>query len=215
MWLDNLQWEEPLPIRFQHEWNQQHQTNPQLSQIKINRSVICSNASASWILRQHWTSLRSLYLNVLHRCQQEDVLWTSGSTSKVAQLKQLTIRRLELCAATQLSNLYNKAIHALNLTANDSFLWTGSSIVLAWMQSTPNKWKTFVGNRIALIQNETASATWRHVPTHSNPADLISRGIEPTTLSKATLWWKGTQWLTKEPPGWPTTEVNSPTETWK
>jgi len=53
MWQDNLQWDEPLPIRFQHEWNQQHQTNPQLSQIKINRSVICSNASASWILRQH------------------------------------------------------------------------------------------------------------------------------------------------------------------
>ena len=51
----------------------------------------------------------------------------------------------------------------------------------------PNKWKLFVGNRVTLIQEETASASWRHVPSQSNPADLISRGIEPTTLSTSTL----------------------------
>jgi hypothetical protein len=52
-----------------------------------------------------------------------------------------------------------------------------------------------VGNRVATIQEETASATWRHVPSQSNPANLISRGVEPKTLSKSTLWWKGPQWL--------------------
>ena len=52
-----------------------------------------------------------------------------------------------------------------------------------------------VGNRVANIQEETASVSWRHMPSQSNPADLISRGIEPTTLSKSTLWWKEPQWL--------------------
>jgi len=28
------------------------------------------------------------------------------------------------------------------------------------------------------------------MPFQSNPADLISRGIEPTILSTSTLWWK-------------------------
>jgi hypothetical protein len=50
------------------------------------------------------------------------------------------------------------------------------------------------------------------VPTQSNPADLISTGVEPTTLSTFTLWWKRPQWLTQKPSSWPTTEFNTPTE---
>jgi len=128
----------------------------------------------------------------------------------VVPLKQLTIPRLEFCAATLLSKLYKKAIGALNITINKSHLWTDSSIALTWIRGPSNKWKTFVGNRVALIQEETASALWRHVPSQSNPADLISRGIEPTTLSTSTLWWKGPQWLSQEPSSWPTTEINTP-----
>jgi hypothetical protein len=130
----------------------------------------------------------------------------------VAPLKQLTIPRLELSAATLLAKLYKKAIRALNTTINESYLWTDSSIVLTWIQGPSNKWKTFVGNRVAVVQEETASATWRHVPIQSNFADLISRGVEPTTLATSTLWWKGPQWLTQEPSSWPTTEFNTPTE---
>jgi len=190
LWQDKLQWDEVLPAHLQQEWNQLLQTIPKLSQPKINRKVICSNAVN---IQLHGFSdsserpygaclyMRSTDSNNKTYCE------LLCSTSKVAPLKQLTIPRLELCAATLLSKLYKKAIGAVNLTINESYLWTDSSIVLTWIQGPPNKWKTFVGNRVTLNQEETASASWRHVPSQSNPADLISRGIEPTTLSTSTL----------------------------
>ena len=83
----------------------------------------------------------------------------------MAPLKELTIPRLEL--------------------------WTDSSIVLTCVQGPPNKWKIFVGKIIALFEEESAAATWSRVTSQFNPADLISMGIEPTTLSISTLWWNG------------------------
>jgi hypothetical protein len=127
-------------------------------------------------------------------------------------LKQLTIPKLELCAATLLAKLYKKATRALHMTTHEAYLWTDSSIVLTWIQGPPNKWKTFVGNRVATIQEDTTSATWRHVPTQSNPAHLISREVEPSTLSRSTLWWKGPQWLMQEPSDWPAAEFKPPLE---
>jgi len=211
LWQDKLQWDELLPAHLQQEWNQLLQAIPKLSQIKIHRKVICSTATNIQIHELCDSSERTygacLYI---HSTDSNNKISCEllCSTSKVAPLKQLTILRLELCAATLLSKLYKKAIHALNITINESYLWTDSSVVLTWIQGPPNKWKTFVGNRDALIQEETAAVTWRHVPSQSNPADLISRGTEPTTLSTSTIWWKGSQWLSS----WPTTEVNTPTD---
>ena len=45
LWQDKLQWDELLPTHLQQRWNQLHQTIPQLSQIKLNRKVMCSNAT--------------------------------------------------------------------------------------------------------------------------------------------------------------------------
>jgi hypothetical protein len=69
-----------------------------------------------------------------------------------------------------------------------------------------------VGNRVAIIQADTTSATWRHVPSQSNSVDLIIRGTDPASLSSSTLWWKGPQWSLQEPSSWPTTEFNTPTD---
>ena len=130
LWQDKLQWDELLPVHLQQEWNQLHQTIPQLSQIKINRKVICSTATNLQIhgfcdsseraygacLYIHSTDNRRTFCELL--C----------SMSKVAPLKQLTIPRLELCAATLLSKLYNKATCALNTKRDASYVWTDLSL---------------------------------------------------------------------------------------
>jgi hypothetical protein len=140
--------------------------------------------------------------------KKSDCIWWNLKTF----MQSILIPKLEICAATLLAKLYTKAKRALHMTIHEAYLWTDSSIVLIWIQGPSTKWKTFVGNRVATIQEETASATWRHVPTQSNPADLISRGVEPLTLSRSTLWWKGPQWLTQEPSSWPAADFNPPLE---
>jgi len=49
------------------------------------------------------------------------------------------------------------------------------------------------------------------VPSQDNPADLISRGADPTTLATSTLWWNGPEWITSDPSTWPVVDFNIPT----
>jgi hypothetical protein len=62
----------------------------------------------------------------------------------------------------------------IDLKIDRILLWTDSTIVLSWLATSASKWKTFVANRVAQIQELTAGCEWRHVASASNPADLIS-----------------------------------------
>ncbi|GBM53218.1 hypothetical protein AVEN_199490-1, partial [Araneus ventricosus] len=71
-------------------------------------------------------------------------------------------------------------------------------IVLCWLQKEPCYLKTFVANRVSEIQKLTNVDQWRHVSSQDNPADLISRGVDPDRLSESSLWWSGPEFLTHD-----------------
>jgi len=117
---------------FATEWNQLLQTILKLSQLKITGKIICSNV-INIQPRGFCDSSERAYGACLYFRSDSNKKTTCEllcSTFKVAPLKQLTIPRLELCAATFLSKLYKKAIRALSITTDESYLWTDSSIVL-------------------------------------------------------------------------------------
>ena len=63
------------------------------------------------------------------------------------------------------------------------------------------------------ILDESNSANWRHIPTHCNPADLLSRGIDPSAIKSCDLWWYGPSFLRQDTidlPHTPTDLVNLP-----
>ncbi|GFV17867.1 uncharacterized protein TNCV_3236171 [Trichonephila clavipes] len=117
------------------------------------------------------------------------------SKSRIAPIKSLTIPRLELCAAVLLAKLVKRVVAALQLETAELYLWSDSMIVLAWLRKEPMDLKTFVQNRVAKIQELYPNQLWRHVPSDQNPADLVSRGVDPDKLLQQNLWFNGPTFL--------------------
>ena len=62
------------------------------------------------------------------------------------------------------------------------------------MNQEPNKWTTFVANRVVEIQRDQ-ELKWNRVATHENPADVASRGLKPSFLESNELWWYRPEWF--------------------
>ncbi|XP_039309934.1 uncharacterized protein LOC120358749 [Solenopsis invicta] len=102
-----------------------------------------------------------------------------------------------------LAQLTNKVLKSLTCKIGSVYLWTDSTIVLAWLQSFSRTWTSFVANRVGEIQQLTTIQDWHHVSSKDNPADLLSRGISPASLPQSQLWWSGPSWLNLNKEDWP------------
>ncbi|KYN41747.1 hypothetical protein ALC56_03890 [Trachymyrmex septentrionalis] len=71
-----------------------------------------------------------------------------------------------------------------------------------WLNQSPSRWKIFVSNRVSAVQSLLPGVSWRHVPTHTNPADCTSRGLVLDLFKTHALWWSSPPWLHHPPESW-------------
>jgi len=197
LWKLNLGWDDELPENIQQQWNNYQANITEIKNIQIPRCIIVSK-SRSQQLHAFCDASEKAYGAVLYlRSEKYDgsvAVHLITSKTRVAPIKQISLPRLELCGAVLLANLVSSFKQATNLNIQ-LFAWTDSTIVIRWLSAFPGRWKTFVANRVAEIQDLVPREEWRHVASEDNPADCISRGISPSELPNHSLWWSGPAWL--------------------
>ncbi|XP_045449986.1 uncharacterized protein LOC123658673 [Melitaea cinxia] len=210
MWLANIGWDEPPPIDILNSWTYFTKERPLLASISFPRYIFNTDDLES--IQIHGFSDASqvgyaacVYIRHVGKsgdCETHLIM----AKTRVAPLRVcLTIPRLELMAALLLSKLIEKVNHVYGdkIRSGHIVAWSDSSVVLAWLRSSPHEWKTFVSNRVSEILTRVPASCWRHVPSADNPADAASRGLLPAALVKSDLWYHGPVWLQQSSDSWP------------
>ncbi|GFX91156.1 uncharacterized protein TNCV_1245711 [Trichonephila clavipes] len=199
LWSLKIDWTDELPSERAKEWHRFLEDFDSVRSICIGRCIVHPQATRVELHGFADASEKCYGAVIYCRSQSPDGTTTVKlvtSKSRVAPVKSVTMPRLELCAAVLLAKLIKRVETALQMKTPPVYLWSDSTIVLAWIQKEPNLLKTFVANRVATIQHLTNAEQWHHVSSEQNPADLVSRGLDPSSLLNNSLWWNGPKFLT-------------------
>ncbi|KAJ8951488.1 hypothetical protein NQ318_000184 [Aromia moschata] len=209
LWARNTDWDSPPSDDILDIWTQFKQELSAIQDIHIPRHIIPESYIALELHGFCDASSRGysavIYLRSTLPSGKIQVNFICAK-SKVAPLKSISIPRLELCSALLLSELMNFVLSFFedHITISKVYAWSDSTITLAWINSSPHRWGTFVCNRVTKIHENVPSSIWRHISSQDNPADPASRGLLPSALISNSLWFSGPRWLSMSSEYWPT-----------
>lgn len=95
----------------------------------------------------------------------------------------------------------------LHLSLTVSTFWTDSwtdvfQSVLKYIRNQTKRFRTFVSNRVAVIQDLSYPSQWRYINSKENPADNASRGLHVESFFRS-RWRRGPEFLSREKRTWP------------
>ncbi|CAK1597853.1 unnamed protein product [Parnassius mnemosyne] len=199
LWLAGIGWDEEAPSILLKEWNTYRKDLASLVNVKIPRWVNTKSSNVKTELHGFSDASKMAYAAVVYvrviDAEGNIQVALVTSKTKVSPIKQVSIPRLELCGAVLLAKLMVDVAKTLDINVLDVHAWTDSEVVLAWLNSHPSRWKTFVANRVAEILNTLDTHYWSYVPSKHNPADCASRGVAPGELCNTAIWFNGPEFL--------------------
>lgn len=198
LWQLQLNWDETIPMELEYKWKLFLDNLHEIATIKIPRLI---TADAEEFEMHTFCDASELaygaciYIRSIKNDKTMTVNLLAAKTRVSPLSKKLTIPKLELNAAIIATNLADKFKQILRIPITKEIYWSDSTITLAWIKGSPQKWKVYVANRVNHIQQLTNKNHWHHVRTKDNPADVLSRGCSPVELQAAEFWWHGPTWL--------------------
>lgn len=204
---EKVGWDEPLSSQVQARWDQWKEDLNVLPQLRFPRCLQPPWSTSHAVAQlHHFADASQIAYGVasyLRICERNRV-WTTlvMAKSRLAPLKEMTIPRLELSAATLATRQDELLRRELDIELSPSQFWTDSTIVLQYIRNEDRRFHVFVANRVAEIRARSSPTQWHHVPTSDNPADDCSRGTKPLEL-KGERWMRGPAFLQEPPDKWP------------
>ncbi|XP_021959562.1 uncharacterized protein LOC110855462 [Folsomia candida] len=199
LWKVQQGWDDPLSSHLQNEWINFRKDLESLSNLTIDRfymegsRLTCPSLNApilgltpKFCLAGFCDASQKSYAAAVYLC-----VYYNGSSStslvssktRIAPVKVITLPRLELCGADILADLLISFRAALRIPIHSMTAWTDSTCALAWIQSPPARWKTFIANRVTKIQEKIPPTMWGHTkhlvaPSKSTLTKLIPFSID-------------------------------------
>jgi hypothetical protein len=210
---ENVGWDTNLSRNYQVGWQSYQADLSHVQALSIPRVIISPKSIFQEIHGFSDASFKAYSAVVYLRSQDADgkvTLRMIAAKTRVAPVKQVSIPRLELCGSVLVTQLIELIMKSCNFSC-PIFAWTDSTLVLKYLAAYPGRWKTFVANRVAKIQDKIPYNNWGYVKSEENPADCASRGITAQELNSHHLWWNGPDWLISTgKPTYPTPSSNTP-----
>lgn len=207
LWSLKLKWDESVSQDIYYRWEEIKHQLEKANTIKIPRFVLYNQSTVIHAFSDASTKAYGACFYAVTSYNGSIHPKLLCAKSKVAPLKQVSLPRLELCAALLLAKLLPSVIRTLPASPKDIVCWSDSTITLAWISGESSRWTTFVANRVTKIQSLTRNARWRHVPTSLNPADFLSRGTTVEKIIKSELWFNGPDFLQTPVTQWPSNDI--------
>ncbi|XP_062567165.1 uncharacterized protein LOC134229426 [Saccostrea cucullata] len=178
-----LGWDERIPEHLALQWNEWIQDLKKLSDFKVKRCFIpVEFGEIKSAQLHHFADASERGYGTVSYLRLENfngAVYCSFiiGKSRVAPLKQITIPRLELTAATVAVRTDKMLKSELDVSIDETVFWTDSMAVIRYIRNTATRFHTFVANRLAFIHEGSKPQEWRYINTKRNPADDASRGI--------------------------------------
>ena len=213
-----LGWDDEIPNNHLARWRTWLRDLSKLSQITVERCIKPTNSGGMVSCQIHHFCDASQsaygavsYLRLVDIYDQIHCSFLIGR-SRLAPLKQTTIPRLELSAATVSIRLNKILKKELEIPVDTITFWTDSMTVIRYIENESKRFHTYVANRVSFIREDSNPSQWRYINTKSNPADDASRGVTADYFIQNDRWIKGPDFLLKPESEWevcplPSTEL--------
>lgn len=204
---ENLGWDDPMPDWMYNKWKSLFKDMYCLTKLEFSRCVKPHNAAGDPMLVMFSDASRDAYGTCAYvRWKLVDNRVSCGllaAKNRIAPTRQLTIPRLELCAAILACRLREFIEKEMEWNFSSVIHILDSSIVRTQIQKESYGFGTFVATKIAEIQTKTDPNEWWWAPSNCNPADMTTRACHPNELGLNSVWQRGPQHLLQPIENWP------------